>query len=110
MQRLRIINLLYTGPLCVCHIEEILEADQVKVSKQLHYMKRLGVVQSERVAQWMVYSLTDRSHLLISTNVESLRQSPELQNDLSIDNQKRQMIEKRIKKENPACCGAMAIS
>ena len=34
-QRLRILNLLEAGPLCVCHMQEILEVPQVKMSKQL---------------------------------------------------------------------------
>ncbi|MCD8482802.1 MAG: metalloregulator ArsR/SmtB family transcription factor [Verrucomicrobia bacterium] len=43
-QRLRILNLLKAGPLCVCHLMEILETDQVKISKQLKYMKDHGLV------------------------------------------------------------------
>jgi DNA-binding transcriptional ArsR family regulator len=43
--RLRILNLLCQGPLCVCHIQEILNEPQVKVSKHLGYLKAHGMVE-----------------------------------------------------------------
>ena len=45
--RLRILNLLQEGPLCVCHLVEILDCEQVKMSKQLRYMKELGMDSSK---------------------------------------------------------------
>jgi ArsR family transcriptional regulator len=48
--RLRILNLLLQGPLCVCHFQEILREPQVKISKHLGYLKRNGLVQAERCA------------------------------------------------------------
>ncbi|MBK1880639.1 ArsR family transcriptional regulator, partial [Pelagicoccus mobilis] len=33
--RLRILNLLRGGPLCVCHVQEALQLPQPKISKQL---------------------------------------------------------------------------
>ncbi len=72
-QRLRILNLLREGPLCVCHLMEILESDQVKVSKQLRYMKELGMVKGERQAQWMVYRLADAENRLLLNNLKCLQ-------------------------------------
>jgi len=72
-QRLRILNLLKDGPLCVCHLMEILEADQVKISKQLRYMKDLGMVAAERQAQWMVYRLADEQNTLLMENLKCLQ-------------------------------------
>ncbi len=72
-QRLRILNLLRSGPLCVCLLMEILEADQVKMSKQLRYMKGLGMVEGERRAQWMVYRLTDAENPLLVENLKCLQ-------------------------------------
>ena len=48
--RLRVLNLLQEGPLCVCHLMEILDCDQVRMSKQLRYMKEQGMVDGERVS------------------------------------------------------------
>ena len=73
LQRLRILNLLKDGPLCVCHLVEILESDQVKISKQLRYMKELGMVESERRAQWMVYRLADADNPLLNENLKCLQ-------------------------------------
>ncbi len=72
-QRLRILNLLRAGPLCVCHIMEILGADQVKTSKQLRYMRELGMVSAQREAQWMVYRLAEPAHPLLTENLKCLQ-------------------------------------
>lgn len=72
-QRLRIINLLSEGPLCVCHLQEILGETQVKMSKQLQYMKKLGVVLAKREGIWMVYSLTVPTPPVLLANVQYLR-------------------------------------
>ena len=56
-QRLRILNLLEAGPLCVCHLQELLDAAQVKISKQLAGMKQLGLIDAKREGTWMIYHL-----------------------------------------------------
>jgi len=55
--RLRILNLLLQGPLCVCHFQEVLEEPQVKISKHLGYMRRRGLVRAGREGNWVIYSL-----------------------------------------------------
>ena len=55
--RLRILNLLSDGALCVCHLQEILEEPQVKISKHLAYLKTHDLVESERRANWMIYQI-----------------------------------------------------
>ncbi len=55
--RLRILHLLGHGPLCVCHFQALLDEPQVKISKHLAYLKARGLVQAQREANWMVYSL-----------------------------------------------------
>jgi ArsR family transcriptional regulator, arsenate/arsenite/antimonite-responsive transcriptional repressor len=56
--RLRILNLLSQGEICVCDIISVLKAPQPKVSRHLAYLKRAGLVQSRRDGLWMYYSLT----------------------------------------------------
>lgn len=59
--RLRILNLLGQGPLCVCHFQTVLREPQVKISKHLAYLKSRGLVEAKRKGNWMVYALpTDR--------------------------------------------------
>lgn len=73
VQRLRILNLLSKGPLCVCHIVEILGSEQVRISKQLRYMKDQGMVEGERCAQWIVYRLADPENRLLAENLRCLQ-------------------------------------
>lgn len=73
LQRLRILNLLKDGPLCVCHLVEILDAGQAKVSKQLRYMKDLGMVSARREAQWMIYALANPDHPVVVENLKCLQ-------------------------------------
>ena len=58
--RLRILHLLLRGPLCVCHLQEVLREPQVKVSKHLGYLRRRGLVTVRRDAHWRVYGLPAR--------------------------------------------------
>jgi ArsR family transcriptional regulator, arsenate/arsenite/antimonite-responsive transcriptional repressor len=73
VRRLRILNLLREGPLCVCHLCEILESGQVEMSKQLAYMKRLGMVRAERRAQWVFYGLPEPANPLLERNLACLQ-------------------------------------
>lgn len=55
--RLRILNLLLQQPLCVCHIQDVLNLPQVNTSQHLAYLRKTGIVQFERVQTWKVYRL-----------------------------------------------------
>jgi len=86
-QRLRILNLLEAGALCVCHLQELLKVPQVKMSKQLASMKQLGLVESHREGTWMLYSLAEPLNGLVRANLNYLREAEctecnQLQRDL----------------------------
>jgi ArsR family transcriptional regulator len=86
-QRLRILNLLEAGALCVCHFQEILDVPQVKMSKQLTVMKHLGLIEAKREGTWMIYSLVKPADGLLLTNIRYLREAEckecnQLQTDL----------------------------
>ncbi|MCX6938379.1 MAG: metalloregulator ArsR/SmtB family transcription factor [Verrucomicrobia bacterium] len=55
--RLRLLNLLLEGPLCVCHLQAALVEPQVKISKHLGYLKTRGLVRSRRQGNWIIYAL-----------------------------------------------------
>ncbi len=57
--RLRIINLLLHGELCVCDIQYVLENSQPNISRHLAYLKNSGVVVDRRDGFRMYYRLTD---------------------------------------------------
>ncbi len=101
--RLRILNLLKEGPLCVCHLTEILDCEQVKMSKQLRYMKELGIVEGERQAQWMVYRLADSNLPLLAENLKCLQDCAGEELCFKSDLKKRREVIKRLRSA-PSCC------
>lgn len=82
--RLRIINLLFDGELCVCDIMEVLQITQTKASRHLIYLKNAGLVNDRKQAQWVHYSLISDNFMFIDGLVfNHLRQMPEFQADLA---------------------------
>src|SRR5690242_21630065 len=57
--RLRILGLLLTGEVCVCHIHETLRISQPKASRHLAYLRRSGLVATRRDGLWIHYRLAD---------------------------------------------------
>ena len=55
--RLRILNLLAQGELCVCDLCEVLGEVQPKVSRHLATLRRAGLVEVRREGKWKYYSL-----------------------------------------------------
>ncbi len=71
--RLRLLNVLAQGPLCVCHFQEILDEPQVKISKHLAYLRTRGLVEAERHGNWMVYALPARPSRELKANLACLQ-------------------------------------
>ena len=66
--RLRILNLLQGGELCVCHIVSVLEVPQPTASRHLSYLRRAGLVIARKEGLWMHYRMTSahsRSHEML---------------------------------------------
>lgn len=59
LNRLRILNLLLHGELCVCDIQYVLGASQPNASRHLIYLKNSGLVLHRRQGQRMYYRLMD---------------------------------------------------
>jgi ArsR family transcriptional regulator, arsenate/arsenite/antimonite-responsive transcriptional repressor len=55
--RLRILNLLRPGELCVCDIVAVLDLPQPKISRHLAYLRRAGLVVGRKNGLWMHYTL-----------------------------------------------------
>lgn len=53
--RLRLLNLMAAGEVCVCFFVEVLGESQPKISRHLAYLRRAGVVASRREGKWMHY-------------------------------------------------------
>jgi ArsR family transcriptional regulator, arsenate/arsenite/antimonite-responsive transcriptional repressor len=56
--RLRLLNLMSGGEICVCFLVAVLEEPQPKISRHLAYLRRVGLVQARRDGKWMHYRLT----------------------------------------------------
>jgi ArsR family transcriptional regulator, arsenate/arsenite/antimonite-responsive transcriptional repressor len=101
--RLRMLNLLLQGPLCVCHFQEILGEPQVKISKHLGYLKNHGLVEAERCANWMIYRLPEKRRPHLRTNLaclhDCLQDEPVFRNDLSRLRKSR----RKFGTDTPAC-------
>src|SRR3954468_12456485 len=71
--RLRLLNVLAQGPLCVCHFQEILQEPQVKISKHLAYLRTRRLVEVERQGNWVGYELPARPSRELKANLACLR-------------------------------------
>ena len=65
--RLRILGLLLTGEVCVCHIYESLRISQPKASRHLAYLRRAGLVETRRHGLWIYYRLAVASDPVLNT-------------------------------------------
>ncbi|MDF2678006.1 MAG: putative transcriptional regulator [Bacillota bacterium] len=57
--RLRIISQMFKGEMCVCEIEECLGLTQSNVSRHLNVLKKAGIFESYKTAQWTYYKISD---------------------------------------------------
>ena len=57
--RLRLLNLLAAGEVCVCFFVEVLGESQPKISRHLAYLRRAGVVAARREGKWMHYRIAE---------------------------------------------------
>jgi ArsR family transcriptional regulator, arsenate/arsenite/antimonite-responsive transcriptional repressor len=65
--RLRILGLLTTGEVCVCHIHDSLKISQPKASRHLAYLRRAGLVTTRRDGVWVHYKLAPAVDPLLAT-------------------------------------------
>jgi len=57
--RLRLLNLMRDGEVCVCFFVEILKTNQPKISRHLAYLRRAGIVGARRQGSWMHYRIVE---------------------------------------------------
>lgn len=71
--RLRILNLLIDGEVCVCHIAEALRIGQSKTSRHLAYLKHAGWVSDRREGLWVYYRLAPSKNRFLRKEIEALK-------------------------------------
>jgi ArsR family transcriptional regulator len=70
--RLRILNLLLRGELCVCDIVNTLDVPQPTVSRHLAYLRKAGLVEARREGLWMYYKLAPPRNAMHKKLIECL--------------------------------------
>jgi ArsR family transcriptional regulator len=86
--RLRILNLLVRGELCVCDIMAVLDIGQSKASRHLAYLRNVGLVDDRRSGVWMHYSLAEPGGLthrrVLAWLAEAASELPQAAADLKL--------------------------
>ena len=97
--RLRLLNLISGGELCVCYFVQVLGAPQPKISRHLAYLRRAGIVTARREGKWMHYALKwpadPYAADILKTAIASFKEDKRFQKDLQ--------------RLNRACCGAQSL-
>jgi ArsR family transcriptional regulator len=96
--RVRIVALLSSGELCVCHIQHALELPQPNVSRQLGILRAAGLVEARRDGTWVHY------RLLPQENPDCERQLRALTQGFAKDAMLRRDVERLQKTLGPGPC------
>ena len=83
--RVRLLNLMSDGEVCVCFFVEVLDEPQPKISRHLAYLRSSGLVTARREGKWAHYTITPPEHATVREVFEnviaSLKEDRELQRD-----------------------------
>jgi ArsR family transcriptional regulator len=109
--RLRILGLLLTGEVCVCHIHESLKISQPKASRHLAYLRRSGLVDTRRDGLWVHYRFADVSDPVLKAVSEAVRHAL---THIDVVRRDADRLQKRngcclpvaVGATSPACCAA----
>jgi ArsR family transcriptional regulator len=101
--RLRLLNLLLQGPLCVCHFQEVLREPQVKISKHLAYLKSHGLVEAERCANMMIYRLPEKRSAQLRANLACLQDCVQEERVFRDDAARLEKVRAKFDGETPEC-------
>lgn len=84
--RLRLLNLLKGGEVCVCFFADALGTNNPKISRHLSYLKRAGLVEGRRDGKWVHYSLSrpanEKAAALLDDVLTMVEEDREMQRDL----------------------------
>ena len=102
--RIRIVNLLGGGELCVCQIVYVLGMSQPKISRHLAILRDAGMVSDRKDGRWVHYSLTKPASNLHARLVGCAR---ECFTDVELlrDDLNRLKRAPQLATEQAGCCG-----
>ena len=96
--RLRLLNLMRGGEVCVCFFAETLGTNNPKISRHLAYLKRANLVTGRRDGKWMHYRINK------PTDEGAARIFDELLTTLAKDKE----MQKDLKQLTNVCCAPSA--
>ena len=71
--RLRMLGVLSSGEVCVCHIQDSLGIPQPKASRHLAYLRRAGLVETRKRGLWVYYRLASRRDGVAQTILDAVQ-------------------------------------
>lgn len=108
--RLRILHLLQQGPLCVCHLQEVLREPQVKMSRHLAYLLRRGMVRREQSGQWRIYRLPNDPPSALAAQLACLQNAALEDAGFGRDRERLAKVLAKLSPEAPPCVGKKTTS
>jgi ArsR family transcriptional regulator len=99
--RLRILNLLAAGELCVCDLVDILELPQPLVSRHLAYLRRTGLVDVTRESKYAHYRLAEPAHPVHRNLVNCVRSC--FTGIKSLDRERARAVKRVAARESAPC-------
>ena len=105
--RLRILALVASGEICVCHIHEALGIPQPTASRHLAYLRRMGLVASRRDGLWMHYRLVVPSDPTLAGVIRATVDALGAARTIDTDRRKLSSLVRipiRVLNQTAACC------
>ncbi len=88
--RLRILNLLQAGELCVCDLVDVLDVPQPTASRHLAYLRKAGLVLARKEGLWHYYRLSPCTSEFHEKLLECLGACVMVDSELTLDRHKLQ--------------------
>lgn len=83
--RLRLLNLMRDGEVCVCFFAETIDTNNPKISRHLAYLKRANLVTGRRDGKWMHYKIhepeDEKAKEIFAGIMEALKEDKDMQFD-----------------------------
>ena len=83
--RVRLLNLMADGEVCVCFFVEVLDEPQPKISRHLAYLRSAELVNTSRAGKWINYSIAPQQHPTVRAAFDAIlatmKEDRELQRD-----------------------------
>lgn len=99
--RIRVLNLLVAGELCVCDLTEILRLPQSSVSRHLAYLRRVRLVETTREGKFAHYRLLEPRNKVHRGLLSCVRRG--LQGMPALDRERARAIERVLRRALDPC-------